>query len=126
MEFDPKERKFRTKLDGGRQYFSEREVQHYTRQLIQSLDCIHRHRVLHCDIKPQNVLVDEHNQCKLADFGTASIIGDNDILSGARGTYEFLAPECCDPGQRFFSGKAADVWALGVTIYCLAFNEVPF
>jgi [calcium/calmodulin-dependent protein kinase] kinase len=48
------------------------------------------------------------------------------LLSGARGTYEFLAPECCDPGSRSFSGKAADVWALGVTIYCLAFNEVPF
>ena len=94
--------------------------------MIKALDCIHRHRVLHCDIKPQNVLLDEHNVCKLADFGTATIFGDNDILTGARGTYEFLAPECCDPGQRSFSGKAADVWALGVTIYCLAFNEVPF
>lgn len=72
------------------------------------------------------MLVDENNQCKLADFGTASIIGENDILIGARGTYEFLAPECCDPGSKNFSGKGADVWALGATIYCLAFNEVPF
>ncbi len=63
---------------------------------------------------------------KLADFGTASIFCDNDILSGARGTYEFLAPECCNPDQKFFSGQAADIWALGVTIYCLAFNELPF
>lgn len=72
------------------------------------------------------MLVDEQGIAKLADFGTASIIGDNDILSGAKGTYEFLAPECCNPEQRFFSGKAADIWALGVTIYCLTFNEPPF
>jgi len=71
-------------------------------------------------------LVDENGIAKLADFGTASIIGDNDILSGARGTYEFLAPECTNPEQKFFSGKAADIWALGVTIYCLIFNELPF
>ena len=70
--------------------------------------------------------MDENGIAKLADFGTACIFGDNDIMSNARGTYEFLAPECCNPEQRFFSGKAADIWAVGVTIYCLVFNELPF
>ena len=63
---------------------------------------------------------------KLADFGTASIIGENDILSGSRGTYEFLAPECCNPEQKFFSGKAADIWALGVIIYAMICGRPPF
>ncbi len=125
MEFEPRDKRFKPSAEG-RPHFSEREVQVYARHLIQALDYIHKHRVLHCDIKPQNVLVDEYGIAKLADFGAASIIGDNDILSGAKGTYEFLAPECCNPEQRFFSGKAADIWALGVTIFCLTFNELPF
>lgn len=97
MDFEGRTKVFKPVAEGGRPFYSEREVQVYTRHLVQALDCIHKHRILHCDIKPQNVLVDEFGIAKLADFGTASIIGDNDILSGARGTYEFLAPECCNP-----------------------------
>ena len=95
MDYDMREKKFKPNADG-RAFYAEREVQKFARDLIQAVDCIHKHRVLHCDIKPQNILVDDNNEAKLADFGTASIIGDNDILSGARGTYEFLAPECCN------------------------------
>jgi serine/threonine protein kinase len=53
-------------------------------------------------------------------------LGDNDTITSARGTYEFLAPECCDPDRQSFSGKAADIWALGVTLYAMIFNELPF
>ena len=63
---------------------------------------------------------------KLADFGTACMFGDTDVMSHARGTYEFLAPECCNPEFRYFSGKLADIWAVGMTIYCMVFNELPF
>lgn len=125
MDYDNRDKKFKPNAEG-RQHYSEREIQCFTRDLIQALDCMHRHRLIHGDIKPQNILVDDHGLAKLADFGTASIIGENDILSGSRGTYEFLAPECCNPEQKFFSGKAADIWALGVTIYCMTFNELPF
>lgn len=96
MEYDLRDKKFKPNADG-RLIYSEREVQCFARDLITALDYIHKHRVLHCDIKPQNILVDDNGIAKLADFGTASIIGDNDILSGARGTYEFLAPECTNP-----------------------------
>lgn len=37
-----------------------------------------------------------------------------------------MAPECCDPDVDSFSGKAVDVWALGVTLYCMCFNRLPF
>jgi [calcium/calmodulin-dependent protein kinase] kinase len=51
MDYNERNKQFIPICDG-RTYYSEREVQCYTRDLIQALDCIHRHRVLHCDIKP--------------------------------------------------------------------------
>ena len=37
-----------------------------------------------------------------------------------------MAPECCDPDVDSFSGKAVDVWGLGVTLFCMCFNRLPF
>ena len=46
-----------------------------------------------------------------------------------RGTFEFFAPECFKQqgkGTTYYSGRKADVWALGLCIYALAFNDLPF
>jgi serine/threonine protein kinase len=51
MDYDLREKKFKPNADG-RPYYSEREVQCFARDIINALDCIHKHRVLHCDIKP--------------------------------------------------------------------------
>ena len=51
MDFDQREKRFKPSAEG-RPHFSEREVQVYARNLIQAVDYIHKHRVLHCDIKP--------------------------------------------------------------------------
>lgn len=70
--------------------------------------------------------MDANGVCKVADFGTAQLFDTDDTLYNARGTYEFLAPECCNSERQQFSGRAADVWALGVTVYALIFSELPF
>ena len=55
---------------------------------------------------------------------------EEDTLLKHRGTMRFFAPECFKPkGQQntqYYSGRAADVWAMGMTIWVLAFNEMPF
>ena len=51
---------------------------------------------------------------------------ENDLISKTAGTYHFFPPECCDPDVEKFSGRLADIWALGATFYCLIFNELPF
>ena len=65
---------------------------------------------------------------KITDFGVSKLFkeGEDDALSKTEGTYHFMAPECCDPDVDSFSGKAVDVWALGVTLYCMCFNRLPF
>ena len=65
------------------------------------LSYLHKSRVIPCDIKPQNILVDMHGVAKLADFGSAqNFYEDEDTLLSHRGTVEFLAPECFKTGKR--------------------------
>ena len=47
-------------------------------------------------------------------------------MTKSAGTYHFFSPECCDPDIEAYSGKATDVWSLGVTLFCFIFNELPF
>ena len=48
------------------------------------------------------------------------------MLEDTAGTYHFLAPECCDPEIKVYSGVKADIWALGVTLFAFAYNKLPF
>lgn len=55
-------------------------------------------------------------------------MGENDKLGNTQGTYHFMPPEACDKDKikDGYSGKAADIWALGITFYAFAFLKVPF
>ena len=48
------------------------------------------------------------------------------MINKTAGTYHFFAPECCDPDVDLFSGRATDMWSLGVTLFCMIFNQLPF
>lgn len=64
---------------------------------------------------------------KLVDFGVSRAFeGDDDWLKGDSGTYAFMAPEAIDSAANLFRGRPADVWAMGVTLYCFVFAALPF
>ena len=70
-------------------------------------------------------MLDSYGKAKYADFGASVILEDlpdGDQFQDTQGTYHFLSPECCDSNINIYSGKAADVWALGITLYALVFN----
>ena len=72
-------------------------------------------------------MIADDGKAKLADFGVSALFETgSDILKKTEGTYHFMAPECCDPDITEFEGRPVDVWALGVTFYCMVFNELPF
>jgi len=87
-------------------------VKSYLRQLLEGIAYCHKHRVLHRDLKPQNLLIDSHGLIKLADFGLARAFG----LPVRPYTHEvvtlwYRAPEVL-LGAKFYS-TAVDTWSLG-------------
>jgi [calcium/calmodulin-dependent protein kinase] kinase len=51
---------------------------------------------------------------------------DSDQVKATEGTFHFMSPEECDPDNVSFGAKAIDVWALGVTMFCMLFKKTPF
>jgi len=64
---------------------------------------------------------------KISDFGVSFMFeGEDDALRKTTGTPAFMAPEICSGAKEQFSGRAVDIWAVGVTLFCLIFGRVPF
>lgn len=112
----------------GEKYFSEDEIRHILINTITGLEYLHDVGVIHRDIKPHNLLITKDNKVKICDFGVACKVKDrdNDILKNTEGTYHFMPPECWNYEVKEFSGVKADVWALGVTLFAMTYNKMPF
>ncbi|KAF5937779.1 hypothetical protein HYC85_025285 [Camellia sinensis] len=81
--------------------------------------------IVHGDIKPDNLLVTAAGTVKIGDFSVSQVFeDDNDELRRSPGTPVFTAPECCL--GLTYGGKAADTWAMGVSLYCMVFGKYPF
>lgn len=107
--------------------FSESQIKDYFRHIANGLKTLHDLGVAHRDIKPQNILLDREGPY-LIDFSCSYLIpkGGTDEITSTEGTYHFMAPEMCDCDVKVYNAKKVDVWALGVTLYCMVFNTVPF
>lgn len=91
--------------------------------LARAVNTAHQAGIVHCDIKPQNVLVDHHGVFKLADFELATNVR-NGRASAASGTPAFMAPEQWRK-EEFSATPAADIYALGGVLYWLLTASYP-
>ena len=98
-------------------------------KVARALDFAHQHGVLHRDMKPSNILVDEQGQPHLTDFGLAKLTGAEKsgltIANAVLGTPGYLAPEQVE-GQFDRVTTATDVYGLGATLYELLTGQPPF
>lgn len=103
----------------------ESTARKYLRDIVSGLMYLHDHKIVHGDIKPDNLLVTRHGTVKIGDFSVSQVFeDDNDELRRSPGTPVFTAPECCLGVT--YRGRAADTWAVGVTLYCMILGQYPF
>jgi serine/threonine-protein kinase len=101
------------------------EIIDYSKQICRGLRYAHGQNVIHRDIKPQNVLIDKDNVCRLSDFGIAKIFQATNItMTGmAVGTPEYMSPEQAEGGDL---DEQTDMYSLGVVIYEMLTKRPPF
>jgi len=92
------------------------------------LHAVHHQGVVHRDIKPDNCLITEDDVLKIVDFGVSEMFEKQSDMHTAKsaGSPAFMPPELCVSRHGPVSGKAADIWSMGVTLYCLRFGRIPF
>ncbi|KAJ9579543.1 hypothetical protein L9F63_004802, partial [Diploptera punctata] len=112
-------------LDSIKELLPQSLVKSYLHQLLKGVSYCHAHRVLHRDLKPQNLLIDKRGYIKLADFGLARAFGmpvrtyTHEVV-----TLWYRAPEIL-LGSRFYS-TAVDIWSLGCIFAEMKMREALF
>ncbi|MDH4282204.1 MAG: serine/threonine protein kinase [Myxococcales bacterium] len=94
----------------------------YTDQLLDALAYAHEERIIHCDIKPDNVIIFPDGRVRLADFGIAKVaLRTRTIMGSGQGTVGYIAPEQAMGKPSFRS----DVFSMGLLIYRMFAGELP-
>ncbi|KAI8890852.1 Pkinase-domain-containing protein [Backusella circina FSU 941] len=106
---------------------SEPVARRYFKEMILGIEYLHANDIVHRDIKPDNLLISKDDVLKIVDFGVSEIfVKGNDKLKKSAGSPAFMAPELCVARHGEISGKAADIWSMGVTLYCMIYGKAPF
>ncbi|XP_041969337.1 serine/threonine-protein kinase D1 [Aricia agestis] len=104
----------------------ERTAKFLVAQVLVALKYLHEKNVVHCDLKPENVLLSsaaDFPQVKLADFGFARIIGEKSFRRSVVGTPAYLAPEVL---RNKGYNRSLDMWSVGVIVYVSLSGTFPF
>ena len=110
--------------DGER--FTLPQVQRLMAELLDALGAAHEHGIVHRDVKPANVLIDEHGRVKLADFGVARVVDgsqDRTMPGTMVGTPSAMAPEQI---LGLSVGSRTDIFSAGLICYQLLTGQRPF
>ncbi|MBR1757142.1 MAG: Stk1 family PASTA domain-containing Ser/Thr kinase [Lachnospiraceae bacterium] len=102
---------------------SVRETVGISIQIAQGLEVAHQNRIVHRDIKPQNIILSKDGLAKVTDFGIAKAVTSNTITSNAVGSVHYISPEQARGG---YSDEKSDIYSLGVTMYEMLCGHVPF
>uniref|UniRef100_A0A8C4MIZ6 Obscurin n=1 Tax=Equus asinus asinus TaxID=83772 RepID=A0A8C4MIZ6_EQUAS len=104
--------------------YSESEVKDYLWQMLSAAQYLHGQRILHLDLRSENMIVTEYNLLKVVDFGNAQSLAEERVLpsEGFKDYMETMAPELLE-GQG--AVPQTDVWAIGVTAFIMLSAEYP-
>ena len=103
----------------------EEEVSKYCRQILEGMEYLHNNEIVHRDLKCANILLDNQNNCKLADFGISKHTESIKSMSGCNtfcGTSYWISPEII-LGQKY--GWKTDIWSFGCTVLEMLNGKPP-
>lgn len=101
-----------------------KEALRFFQQIISGLEYCHKHRICHRDLKLENILLDNVQNIKIADFGMASLSIPNTMLKTFCGSPHYASPEIVS--NEPYNGMKADIWSCGVILYALLTGKLPF
>lgn len=102
----------------------ETDVIQFLHDVAAGLEYLHEHDIVHQDIKPDNILLDDNCNFLVTDFGiSVASTGEADATSGSCGTQAYMGPERFDGTPAV---KASDIWSLGATAFELATGDAPY
>lgn len=108
-----------------RRKLKEDLAKHVFCQLIRGLMYVHSKRVLHRDIKLDNILLTSEGDVKICDFGVSKLVQNkNQTQHEQCGTPAYIAPEVFK--GKGYKGFQSDVWSAGVVLYAMLYGTVPF
>ena len=98
---------------------------HIMEQIISAISHAHHHGIIHRDIKPQNILIDEQGTVKITDFGIATALSATSITqtNAVLGSVHYLSPEQARGGM---ANKKSDIYSLGIVMFELLTGRLPF
>lgn len=108
---------------------SEKKTRYIMKQVFEALRHVHRKGIVHRDVKPENILLDDQLNVKLTDFGFAKLLQPGEKLFDIYGTPGYFAPELLKAAMHEDTdgyGQAIDLWACGVVMYTLLVGCPPF
>jgi serine/threonine protein kinase len=107
---------------------SLKEVRAIVEQVAQGLRAMHRMEMIHQDLKPENIMIDNHGLVKIIDFGSTKIAGIQEIISplvrdNILGTRNYTAPEYL---KNYAGSNRSDIFSLGVIAYEMLCGQLPY
>ncbi|CAG9474809.1 unnamed protein product [Plasmodium vivax] len=101
----------------------ERKIKRWLLQIITAIKFMHDRKLIHRDLKCNNIFLDDDERAKVGDFGLAKIFENTEQTTTVCGTIGYMAPEICRNAAYSFP---ADIWSLGVILYELMSLRHPF
>ncbi|XP_017875968.1 serine/threonine-protein kinase 32A isoform X2 [Ceratina calcarata] len=110
--------------------FTEESVVLFVAEIALALDYLQCHKIVHRDIKPDNILLDEEGHAHVTDFNIATVLEDGELATSMSGTKPYIAPEIymcsCEEYGIVGYGFPVDWWSLGILAWETLAGERPY